>query len=285
MDRNQKLKTAIAASSFGNVSRLAKHLGVHYRNIDSYVILERRPVDNAGIVKHDAAAICNALEASLEDLFPAEFIDHPYSFRESYEDGYGQRSQQVLRQKYFAERDLSSAQASAVLKLLKFADAAPSELANGFTRILIRDLKPDEFAAIKAAHLKTGEVKPSAGIYRQAIKRLNAPVNLKRLQALRKQSEQIGTDRALTDLEAELRAYNRMPLTDDLRQELVGLRDKTGLGAVALFDWAARRGITPVGKGVSAQALDNALSGRSDTISEVLLEFAKDVWGKVIERV
>lgn len=278
MRRNERLETAIRASSFGTVARLAGHVGVHYRNVESYVILERRPVDRNGMVKHDAAAICQALEAPLEDLFPGDFIDRPYRVLDSYEDGYGRRAVHPPQRKYFCERSLDKDQTETVFGLLEFADAIPPELARGFAEILIRDLGPDDFAALSAAHPEPGPDKPKAAAYRKALKRLNAPTSLKRFQALRRQAEEHGPERALADLEAELRAQNRVAITDDIRQQLVELSERTGMGAHALFDHAARRGIVPTGKGVSAQALDNALAGRTDTISEVLLEFAQRIW-------
>jgi len=278
MRRNERLETAIKTSSFGTISRLAGHVGVHYRNVESYVILERRPVDRNGIVKHDVAAICQALGAPLEDLFPGDFIDRPYRVLDSYEDGYGRRAVRPPQRKFFAERSLVKVQAETMLGLLEFADAIPPELARGFAEILIRDLSPDEFAALSAAHLKPGPDKPKAAAYRKVLKRLNAPTSLKRLQALRRQAEEHGPEKALADLETELRAQNRVVITDDIRQELVELSERTGMGAHALFDHAARQGIRPTGKGVSAQALDNALAGRTDTISEVLLEFAQRFW-------
>ncbi|MEQ8602863.1 MAG: helix-turn-helix transcriptional regulator [Marivibrio sp.] len=97
--RNSKYDKAIADSEFGSISRLAEHLGLSYRNVESYAKDGRRPVDHKGIVKYDIAAICEALGCSLEDLFPEEQIDRPYRVRESYADGYGQRKKKTPRKK------------------------------------------------------------------------------------------------------------------------------------------------------------------------------------------
>lgn len=274
MRRNEKLEAAIAASEFGNPARLAKALGVHYRNVDSYVLLERRPVDAEGIVKPDAAAMCDAMACDLTDLFPSDQIDGPYRFRESYADGYGRRDRKVPQPKYFVERELSPDQVKAVMDLLEFGDAVPPELSHGFAHILIRDLKSDVYEDLRAAYLDLGTGKENAARFRKAIRQFNASASMKRLQVLKAASDTVGAERAISDLETELRARNRVVVTDEIRSELQQMSERSGMGPHQLFDWAAKRNLIPPGKGISAQALDNALTGRSDTISEVLLEFA-----------
>ncbi|MBP5856249.1 helix-turn-helix transcriptional regulator [Marivibrio halodurans] len=102
--RNKRYDQAIADSAFGSISRLAEHLGLSYRNVESYAKDGRRPVDRKGIVKYDIAAICEALDCSLEDLFPEEQIDRPYRVRESYADGYGQRKKKTPRKSAGADK-------------------------------------------------------------------------------------------------------------------------------------------------------------------------------------
>jgi DNA-binding Xre family transcriptional regulator len=102
--RNTKYDQAIAKSEFGSISRLAEHLGLSYRNVESYTKDGRRPVDRKGIVKYDIVAICEALGCTLEDLFPEDQIDRPYRVRETYADGYGQRKKKTPTKKGTAKK-------------------------------------------------------------------------------------------------------------------------------------------------------------------------------------
>lgn len=183
MDRNDIYENAIRDSEFGSISRLAEHLGLHYRNVQSYAIFERRPVDRKGIVKHDIAAICEALGCELEALFPEEFIDHPYRFRETYEDGYGQRGVKSPVPRYFRERELTRAEAKAVIDLLEFSKLVEADTAKDFALDIVRRLKPPEYDALRA--WLSGD-KPKLRAFNKAVRALNAPFNLRRLQEMKR---------------------------------------------------------------------------------------------------
>lgn len=183
MDRNVTYENAIRKSAFGSISRLAEHLDLHYRNVQSYALFERRPVDRAGIVKHDVAAICQALGCELEELFPEEFIDRPYRFRETYEDGYGQRGVKAPVSRYYRERELTRAEAEAVIGLLEFSRLVKEEAAYDFALDIVRRLKPPEHDALRA--WLSGD-KPKLRAFEKAVRALNAPFNLRRLQDMQR---------------------------------------------------------------------------------------------------
>jgi len=183
MERNELYEKAIRDSEFGSFSRLAEHLGLHYRNVQSYALFERRPVDRDGIVKYDIAAICGALGCELERLFPAKFIDRPYRFRETYEDGYGQRAKRVPAQRRFPERKLTEADAGKVIGLLEFAELVDDGLALKFARDLVRRLQPNQYGVLRA-WLSGESVKRKE--FDAAVRALNVPENLRTLQEMKR---------------------------------------------------------------------------------------------------
>lgn len=183
MERNSLYEKAIHNSEFGSISRLAEHLDLHYRNVQSYALFERRPVDRAGIVKHDVAAICRALGCELEALFPEEFIDRPYRFRESYEDGYGQRAAKSIISRYFPDRELTGPEAEAVVGLLEFSKLIEDGAAYDFALDIVRRLKPTEYDALRTW---LDDEKPKLMAFEKAVRALNAPFNLRRLQDMQR---------------------------------------------------------------------------------------------------
>lgn len=193
-DRNELYYEAIGRSRFGSISRLAEHLGLSYRNVESYALFEHRSVDRHGIVKYDIAAICDALECSLEDLFPDEFIDRPYRVRDSYDDGYGQRRKKVPVQRVFRERNLTQDQIATILEHLSFSRQVMPDIRDEFILDIVRRLKPRDYQALShglaiegddnlANHEGSSEEKALA--FEKAIKALNSPFNFRKLQKLK----------------------------------------------------------------------------------------------------
>tara|TARA_R110000868_G_scaffold64234_3_gene193119 strand:+ start:14872 stop:15690 length:819 start_codon:yes stop_codon:yes gene_type:complete len=186
-ERNFKYDNAIRKSQFGSISRLSEYLNLSYRNVESYALLERRPVDRNGVVKYDVAAICQALECDLDDLFPENFVDRPYRFRESYADGYGQRAKKVPVKRHFPERDLTPVQADVIIKALAFSRQVEADIAHEFALKIIQRLKPEHYAAIEAKLLspeRASEDVPEKQ-YEAALKALSSPANLRVLQRLK----------------------------------------------------------------------------------------------------
>lgn len=183
MNRNEAFETAIRDSEFGSISRLAEHLGLHYRNVQSYALFERRPVDRAGIVKYDIAAICEALGCDLESLFPKDFIDRPYELRETYDDGYGQRAKRVPVERYHEDRALSLAEARKVVGLLEFSELVDDKIVRKFALDIVRRLRPNHYAALRAWLVgEAGDRKE----FEATVRALNAPDNLRRLQDMKR---------------------------------------------------------------------------------------------------
>lgn len=184
-ERNSRYEDTIRSSRFGSISRLAEHLDLSYRNVESYALRERRPVDRNGFVKYDVAAICAALNCGLEDLFPKSLIDEPYRFRESYDDGYGQRAKKVPVQRHFHERTLTKGQADAVIRQIAFARQIEPDIAHEFATQIIQRLKPQDYAAIEARLLAATQEDICDEAFAKAIKALNAPANYRMLQKLK----------------------------------------------------------------------------------------------------
>lgn len=186
-ERNSKYDETIKRSQFGSISRLSEHLSLSYRNVESYALLERRPVDRNGVVKYDIAAICQALDCALEDLFPESFVDRPYRFRESYADGYGQRAKKVPVKRHFPERDLTPAQTDSIIKALAFSRQVEAGIAHEFALKIVQRLKPEHFAAIEGRLLS-----PECAVedvpeeqYETALNALGSPANFRMLQRLK----------------------------------------------------------------------------------------------------
>jgi len=185
IERNSKYDEAVASSRFGSISRIAEYLGLSYRNVESYALLERRPVDRSGVVKYDIAAICHALECSIEDLFPENLIDRPYRFLESYADGYGQRAKKVPVKRHFPERSLTPEQARAVIGALAFSRQVEPEFAHELATTIIRRLKPEDYEALEAGLLRPGGHGMPDERLEKALKALNSPFSYRLLQKLK----------------------------------------------------------------------------------------------------
>lgn len=188
-ERNSRYEDAIRSSRFGSISRLAEHLDLSYRNVESYALLERRPVDRNGFVKYDVTAICEALNCGLEDLFPPSLIDAPYRFRESYDDGYGQRAKKVPVQRHFPERTLTKEQADAVIRQIAFARQIEPDIAHEFATRLIQRLKPQDYAAIEVRLLAPAQGDTCDEAFAKAVEALNAPASYRLLQKLKGRKE------------------------------------------------------------------------------------------------
>ncbi len=274
MEKNERYFRAIEQSRFGSVSRLAEHLGLSYRNVQSYGLLERRPVDRKGVVKYDVAGICRALDCGLEDLFPSDAIDRPYRFLDSYE-GYGKRAAKTPRQRFFQEREITPDQAQAVLALLEFREMVPDDLGHAFATLLVRRLKPAEYAVVARVHFEGDEAPLRYGegkIYERARRWLNLPSNLRLLTKLKEESAA-----GIEALEYKMQTANRVELTNQIVARLWSLRNRSGIGPVRLFSWAESQGIE-IPEGVTAQPLVNALGGRTKTIAAPVLAFAESAW-------
>ena len=194
--RNVNFSRAIEASEFGSISRLAKHIGVHYNCLYTYLCLERSPIDRQGCVKYDAAAICEALGCELTDLFPKAALDRPYRFRKSYADGYGQRAPKVPVQKHFPERCLTQDQAEALVSLLDVRALIPPEAALSVAEELVRRLSQDDFdvfSRMAFEAMAVADIEAALGIgskavrsrYTNALRQLNSPTTLKVVRAVK----------------------------------------------------------------------------------------------------
>lgn len=198
-DRNIKLYAAIAKSAFGSTRHLAMHLGVPYTCLYTYLRLERAPVDRNGYVKYDAAALCQVLDCTLEELFPEEFIDRPYHFRDSYDDGYGQRAFRGRLKKYFPDRRLTSDQVDTLIALLNFKAVIPPDAASDVAEELVRRIPQDEydvFSRFVFDGMPMKDIDAVLGIggkavrvrHSNALKLLNSPVTLKVIRAAKTRS-------------------------------------------------------------------------------------------------
>ncbi len=180
--RNEKFEHILSQSQFATIAELARHTGLHYRNVQSYAILERRPVDKNGVVKYDAAAISSAFDCALEDLFPDEFIDRPYRFRDSYDDGYGTRRKKTPAEDV-PERMLTPEQVDIVLGEVAFARMVPADFAHDFVHDLVRRLPEAEYDAL-SAHLFGSEATPPSALCRKALDKLNSVRSFRKLRHL-----------------------------------------------------------------------------------------------------
>ena len=193
---NESLSRAIDESSFGSISRLAEHLGVHYRNVESYVIKERGPIDRYGYVKYDVAAMCEALERDVDELFPEECAGRDYKFDDGKHPGtYGPRQKKVAVPRYFPERCLSETQARIVIDLLKIKELVAQDQAKPLAEELVRRLKPDEydvFSRMAFDDASVAEIEEALGIgskavrarYTNTLKFLNSPATMRVLKEL-----------------------------------------------------------------------------------------------------
>ncbi|MBP5856248.1 hypothetical protein KAJ83_04450 [Marivibrio halodurans] len=288
-DRNHSLYNAIENAGFASMSAFVRHVALSYRNVESYAKFERRPVDRKGIVKYDIAAICEALNCKLEDIFPADFIDTPYRFRESYDDDYGRRAKKKPIARYFSDRTLTKPQAAKVLNLIRFASDIPEPLGHAFAELAVRRLAPVEYAILARVQfeglrepLRYGDSKR----YERACRALNKRSNQELIGALKREHAAGGSRREivarLSATEEELETANRITLTPEIRARIQELRNRSGLSPIMLLKWATRHDI-PIPDGVTAQPLGNALSGRTKTIAAFLLEFAEETWIAAIE--
>ena len=69
----------------------------------------------------------------------------------------------------------------------------------------------------------------------------------------------------------------RIPLTQEIVAELQAMKEKSGLGPIPLFEWAAKQGIS-IPPGVSAQALGACMRFSNKTVDPQLLSFALETW-------
>lgn len=186
-ERNSRYESAIQKSEFGSISRLAEYLELSYRNVESYALLERRPVDRNGVVKYDVAAICSALSCTLEDIFPEHLIDRPYRFRKSYADGYGQRAKKVPVKRHFPERTLTPEQSRAVIGALAFRRQVEGELVHELATAIIQRLKPEDYEALSEALLRPGglDERTTDERFEKALAALNSPFSYRLLQKLK----------------------------------------------------------------------------------------------------
>lgn len=192
--RNKTLEAAIQSSHFGSISRLAEHLGVHYRNVESYVILERDPIDRYGYVKYDVVAIAEALGASVEALFKDVLEGRAAKLDDGKHPGkYGPRAKKREAQKEFPERELSPDQAKAVIALLDIKALVSEEQALPLAETLIRRIQPEEyevFTCIVFDGMGADDTAQALGInpravrsrYKNTLRFLNSPATLRVLK-------------------------------------------------------------------------------------------------------
>ena len=178
---------AITESRFGSISRLAEHLGVHYRNVESYVIGERGPVDRYGYVKYDVVALCEALGQDIEALFPEELAGQSYKFDDGNHPGkYGPRPKKKDVPKDFPERTVSPEQAREVVALLDIRALVKADQTQPLAEALIRRLKPDDYDVFRRMvfeGLGADDTAKALGIspraarsrYKNALRLLNSP--------------------------------------------------------------------------------------------------------------
>lgn len=192
---NNSLMNAISDSRFGSISRLSEHLGVHYRNVESYVIKERDPIDRYGYVKYDVAAMCEALERDVDALFPDECAGRDYKFDDGKHPGtYGPRKKKEAVPRYFPERCLNDEEARIVIDLLKTKALVAEKQVKPLAEELIRRLKPDEyevFSRMAFEGASVAEIEDVLGIgskavrarYQNTLKFLNSPATMRILRS------------------------------------------------------------------------------------------------------
>ena len=195
---NELLYNAVISSRFRTILRFARHLGVSYNALNRYVRLERHPIDDAGFVKPDIAAACEALDAELETLFPMEVLKgHDYRFRDDLPTGSIETTPgKIASRRYAGDRTLSPDQVDALLPLIELQDRVPEENRPGFAEAVVQRLTDTEFALLEdlyfnAVPIGTAAdnlgltVKATRKLEQKALRALNSPKNLKLLQSLK----------------------------------------------------------------------------------------------------
>lgn len=196
-DINEQLTEAIESSEFGSISRLSEHLGVHYNCLYQYARLQRDPIDRWGYAKYDVLAISDALGVPLENLFPPDVLQGGYELPDAdHVAKHGPRAKKRKVEKYFPEREVSAAQAKAVIRLLDIKALAKADQVKPLAQELIRRLKPEEYDVFSRMAFegmgaddtaKALSISPRAvrARYQNTLKFLNSPATMRVLKDLR----------------------------------------------------------------------------------------------------
>ena len=287
--RNESLALAIHESPFGSISRLAEHLGIHYRNVQSYVKREREPIDRHGYVKYDAVAICEALGQDVKTLFPDECAGRVYRFYDGKHPGeYGPRMKKITTRRYFPERGLTDAQAQAMIDLLKIKPLVADDQVKPLAEELICRLKPEEyevFTQIAFENASVAEIEEALGIgsravrarYQNTLKRLNSPATMGFLKDVAEGREALPSCDSRFDFNMLGVIHGRVVLTGTVRKELRRFQEATGKGGAALLKDAKARG-QEIPDGLQPNMITQWLNGATKSAHLEHLSFVIEVW-------